>query len=185
VYRRDLEDLMFERVFTPLGITRDDLRWRNNAYRERAIDGIPRREFGAGIQANVEALSRLGYLYLRRGRWKDAQILTGEFVTLSSRPIESVVSLEEWQGDAHGNASDHYGLLWWNNGDGALDGVPRNAFWAWGLYDSLIVVFPSLDLVAVRGGERGRKWPRAEGAGHYSVLGEFLVPLAGAVRPRE
>lgn len=179
-YRRDLEDLMFERVFTPLGITRDDLRWRKNQYREHEIEGIARREFGAGIHANVEALARLGYLYLHNGRWKDQQILAQDFVEMVRRPVESVVGLPEWS-DSHGNASDHYSLLWWNNADGALAKVPRDAYWAWGLYDSLIVVIPSLDLVVVRGGERGRRLPRADGANHYYVLRPLLEPIAAAV----
>ncbi|MHC4626925.1 MAG: serine hydrolase domain-containing protein, partial [Planctomycetota bacterium] len=179
-YRRDLEDLMFERVFTPLGITRDDLRWRKNQYREHEIEGIARREFGAGIHANVEALARLGYLYLHNGRWKDQQILAQDFVEMVRRPVESVVGLLEWS-DSHGNASDHYSLLWWNNADGALAKVPRDAYWAWGLYDSLIVVIPSLDLVVVRGGERGRRLPRADGANHYYALKPLLEPIAAAV----
>ncbi len=162
-YGRDLEEVMFERVFTPVGITRDDLHWRRNQYRPHEIDGIPRREFGAGIHANVEALSRIGYLYLRKGRWKDEQILTPEFVETATRPAKEVVGLPEWKGDAHGNASDHYGLLWWNNADGALEGAPRDAYWAWGLYDSLMIVVPSLDLVVVRGGAGGKSWPRAKG----------------------
>jgi CubicO group peptidase (beta-lactamase class C family) len=118
---------MFERVFTPLGITRDDLRWRTNQYRKHEIEGIPRREFGAGIHANVEALMRLGYLYLRKGSWKNKQILPREFVDIVSRPINTVVGLPEWS-DTHGNASDHYSLLWWNNADGTLENVPRDAW---------------------------------------------------------
>jgi len=179
-YGRDLDTLMFERVFTPLGISRDDLRWRDNQYRDHQIDGISRREFGAGIHANVEALSRLGYLYLRNGRWKDQQILSEEFVGIASRPVKAVVGLPEWPSDTHGNASDHYGLLWWNNGDGALANVPREAYWAWGLYDSLIIVVPSLDLVVVRGGANGRQWPRATDADHYTVLRPFLEPIVAA-----
>jgi CubicO group peptidase (beta-lactamase class C family) len=179
-YRRDLEDLMFERVFTPLGITRDDLRWRTNQYRKHEIEGISRREFGAGIHANVEALMRLGYLYLHKGRWKNKQILPRDFVDIASRPINEVVGLPEWS-DTHGNASDHYSLLWWNNADGTLENVPRDAYWAWGLYDSLIVVIPSLDLVVVRGGERGKKLPREDGANHYDVLKPLLEPIAAAV----
>ena len=31
-YHRDVDELMFERVFTPLGIQRDDLVWRKNQY---------------------------------------------------------------------------------------------------------------------------------------------------------
>ena len=179
-YRRDLEELMFDRVFTPLGITRDDLRWRKNQYREHEIDGIPRREFGAGIHANVEALARLGYLYLNNGRWQNDQILPQAFVALVSRPMKSVIGRPEWS-DTHGNASEHYSLLWWNNGDGAVADVPRDAYWAWGLYDSLIVVIPSLDLVVVRGGERGRSLPREEGASHYDVLQPFLGPIVASV----
>jgi len=181
-YRRDLEDLMFERVFTPLGITRDDLRWRKNQYRKHEIDGIPRREFGAGIHANVEALARLGYLYLHNGCWKNQQILPKKFVEMASRHIDSVIGLLEWS-DKYGNASDHYSLLWWNNVDGALEDVPRDAYWAWGLYDSLIVVIPSLDLIVVRGGERGRRLPREDGANHYEVLGPLLRPVVAAVFP--
>jgi len=179
-YQRDLEDLMFERVFTPLGISRDDLRWRMNQYRKHKIEGIVRREFGAGIHANVEALARLGYLYLRKGCWQNEQILSEEFVEMASRPIESVVGLPEWS-DTHGNASDHYSLLWWNNADSTLENVPRDAYWAWGLYDSLIVVIPSLDLVVVRGGERGKRLLREDGANHYDVLSPLLEPIAAAV----
>ncbi len=182
-YKRDLDELMFDRVFTPLGISRDDLRWRKNQYRAHDLEGIPRREFGAGIQANVDALARFGYLYLRQGRWKDDQILPKDFVSMASRPVRAVVGLPEWAADAHGNASDHYGLLWWNNADGTLETVPRDAYWAWGLYDSLVVVVPSLDLVAVRGGEGGKSWPRPEGpSGHYEVLNPFLGPIVAAAR---
>jgi CubicO group peptidase (beta-lactamase class C family) len=181
-YRRDLDDLMFERVFTPLGISRDDLRWRNHQYRDHQIDGIARREFGAGIHANVEALSRLGYLYLRNGRWNDQQILSEAFVRMASRPLPAVVGLPEWPSDTHGNASDHYGLLWWNNADGALAHVPREAYWAWGLYDSLVIVVPSLDLVVVRGGANGRQWPREPDADPYKVLEPFLGPIIASTR---
>lgn len=183
-YGRDLEDLMFERVFTPLGITRDDLRWRDNQYRDHEINGIPRREFGAGIHCNVEALSRLGYLYLRQGRWRDQQILTEDFVRMASQPLEALLGLPEWSSDAHGNASDHYSLLWWNNADGALANVPRDAYWAWGLYDSLIVVIPSLETVVVRAGARGKNLPRKEGQNHYEVLQPLLGPIVAAVSNR-
>ncbi len=176
-YQEDLEEVMFRRVFTPLGITRDDLRWRENQYRDHALQGIPRREFGAGIHANVEALARLGYLYRQHGRWQEQQILPAEFVAMASHPIPSVVGLPEQNTGVQGNASDHYGLLWWNNADATLSDVPTDAYWAWGLYDSLIVVIPSLDIVVVRGGAAGKQWPREEGADHYAVLEPFLGPI--------
>ena len=33
------------------------------------------------------------------------------------------------------NATDHYVLLWWNNADGSLKGMPRDAFWTSGPQD--------------------------------------------------
>jgi CubicO group peptidase (beta-lactamase class C family) len=68
-YGRDVDALMFERVFTPLGITRKDLVWRSNSYRSQEISGIARREFGSGISASVDAMARIGLLYLNEGRW--------------------------------------------------------------------------------------------------------------------
>ena len=173
-YRRDVADLMSERIFTPLGINGDDLSWRKNSYRPKRIDGIPRREFGSGISANVDAMARVGLLYLRGGLWDGRRLLPAEFVAQAGTTVPAVVGLPEVDPKEYGNASDHYGLLWWNNADGTLDGVPRDAFWSWGLYDSLIVVIPSLDIVVARAGQ---SWKRPT-SGHYDVLRPFLRPIA-------
>lgn len=141
IYRQDIEQMMFERVFTPIGIRREELRWRKNSYRTHSIEGIARREFGAGVHANVGAMARIGYLHLRQGEWDAKKILSREFIAEATRPQKSIAGLQENDAE-HGNASEHYGLLWWNNGDGSLKDVPRDAYWAWGLYDSLIVVIP-------------------------------------------
>jgi CubicO group peptidase (beta-lactamase class C family) len=177
-YRRDVDELMFERVFEPLGITRQDLVWRNNAYRPHKIDGIARREFGSGINANVDAMARIGYLYLRQGLWRDRQIVPREFVREVATAQRELAGLEELDRQQHGNASEHYGLLWWNNADGTLAAVPRDAFWSWGLYDSLIFVVPSLDLVVARA---GASWKREEGSDHYDVLRPFFEPIVQSV----
>lgn len=179
VYRRDASALLFERVFSPIGIRPDDLVWRDNSYRPKEIEGIPRREFGSGVSANVDAMARIGYLYLREGRWKDAQLLPADFVHRAARTPEQVAALPT-RDAAHGVASRHYGLLWWNNNDGTLQDVPRDAYWSWGLFDSLILVIPSLDLVAARA---GKGWERSEDAGHYDVLAPFFEPLVRSAQP--
>lgn len=176
-YGRDLNEVMFERVFTPIGITPADIRWRRHSYRPQLINGVARREFGSGFHANVGAMARIGYLYLRGGRWEDRQILPAEFVRLAGRPAPQNRGLEEHE-PQHGNASEHYSLLWWNNGDGTLPGVPRDAYWSWGLYDSLIVVIPSLDLVV---GRAGRSWKRTSDE-HYDFLKPFLTPIVVAAQ---
>ena len=176
-YKRDVDELMFERVFTPLGIDRKHLVWRRNSYRDAKIGGVIRREFGSGIRANVDAMARIGYLYLRGGQWNGRQIIPRKFVETARRPVKFVVGLPEVDPIRYGNASDHYGLLWWNNADGTLKNVPRDAYWSWGLYDSLIVVIPSLDVVVTRA---GKSWKR-DGAGHYDVLRPFLEPIVASV----
>jgi CubicO group peptidase (beta-lactamase class C family) len=174
-YREDLDKVMFERVLTPLGIGRDDYVWRKNQYRPHEIDGIPRREFGSGVSANVESLSRIGYLYLRGGVWNGKRIFPADFVAEAGSAAKSIRSLPVTVPEDYGRASDHYGLLWWNNADGTLDEVPRDAFWSWGLYDSLIVVIPSLDIVVARAGQSWKREPKAD---HYDVLRPFLTPIA-------
>ena len=181
VYQRDLDEVMFERVFTPLGIRRSDIVWRDHAYRPKVLAGVKRREFGSGFSANVHALARLGYLYLHGGRWNGAQLLPEEFVRLAGRPARENAGLVEHD-ENHGNASEHYSLLWWNNGDGTLPGVPRDAYWSWGLYDSLMVVIPSLDLVIARAGPKGWARPSTE---HYDVLKPFLEPIVASIRDYE
>ncbi|MCA9052277.1 MAG: serine hydrolase [Planctomycetaceae bacterium] len=178
-YQQDVDQLMFDRVFTPLGITRNDLVWRKNAYRDPSIAGIPRREFGSGISANVDAMARIGLLYLRGGVWDDQRILPADFVQQAGTTVPVVVGLPVVESENYGQASNHYGLLWWNNADGTLPGVPRDAFWSWGLYDSLIVVIPSLDLVVSRA---GKSWKRRDGDDHYAVLEPFLGPIVEAVQ---
>lgn len=183
VYARDLAEVMSERVFTPLGITSADIVWRQHSYRPKEMDGLKRREFGSGFSANVHAMARLGLLYLRGGEWRGTRLLPADFVRLASAPAPANRGLPEHD-DSHGNASDHYSLLWWNNGDGTIPGVPRDAFWSWGLHDSLILVVPSLDLVVARAGP-AKSWARTAGGEHYDPLKPFLESLVAACREFE
>ena len=183
VYGRDLNDVMFERVFTPLGITPRDIQWRKNSARPDLIEGIKRREFGAGFSANMRAMSRFGYLYLRNGAWNGQQIVTEEYVRLVSRPAPELHGLEEY-GATHGNTAEHYSLLWWNNADSRFRDVPRDAFHTAGMYNSYILVIPSLDLVVVRA---GRAWPPPNQArtqedrrsGQERFFGPIVASIAG------
>lgn len=79
----------------------------------------------------------------------------------------------------YSNAANHYGFLWWNNADETIEGLPLDAYWSWGLYDSLIVVIPSLDVVGARAGQ---SWKRTKGAEHYEVLKPFLLPIVRSVK---
>ena len=176
-YKRDLQEVMFERVFGPIGIKRSELSWRRNAYRDKDIEGVARREFGSGIHANANAMARIGYLYLRRGRWQGTQLIPSWFVDAVRVVPKEIRGLPVVKKESYFNASDHYGLLWWNNSDGEMANVPRDAYWSWGLYDSLIVVIPSLDVVASRAGKSLNKQRNS----HYGSIEPFIEPIAMAV----
>jgi len=179
VYREDLNSLLFRRVFSRLGISSADLVWRSNFYREDTLDGVKRREFGSGIKADVNALGRVGYLYLREGNWEGEQILSATVVSDLRQPYPPFTSLPVIDRPIDPNASRHYGLLWWTNADGSLPGVPADAYWSWGLLDSLVVIIPSLDLVVVRAGPRGLL--ESNVTGDYARLGPFIGPIVQSV----
>jgi CubicO group peptidase (beta-lactamase class C family) len=145
-WQRDLDELMFERVFTPLGIQRTDLIWRKNQYRPAEIDGLPRREFGAGITANVDAMARIGLLMLRGGRWRGTQIVPRDFIAAARVPVPAATHLPVHPNslkEAGAAAPRHYGLL----GEQRRRHVCSRARRLWpGSYDSLILVIPSFDI---------------------------------------
>ncbi len=183
-YRQDLKTLLFERVFTPLGITEADLTWRDSEYRPDLIEGIKRRELASGIRASVDAQARIGYLYLRGGEWEGKRILPKSFVDAVRTPPPSVKGLPLQRERTNPGASMHYGLLWWNNSDGAIAEVPTDAFWAWGGMmgrdtETLIIVIPSLDIVVARS---GTGW--GDGTVNYKFLEPFLATIAQSVVTR-
>ncbi|MBT8445253.1 MAG: serine hydrolase, partial [Gammaproteobacteria bacterium] len=179
VYGRDLLELGSDRVFTPLGLGPSDLTWRSHNYRPDTLNGINRREFGSGISADVDALARIGYLMLRAGRWESATLIPRDFVDQVRAPVAGVAGLPVVNDplSRFSGASDHYGIMWWNNADGSIAGLPTDAYWSWGLGDSLIVVIPSLDIVVSRAGSA---WDGSRSPSYYQVLAPFLVPIAQA-----
>jgi CubicO group peptidase (beta-lactamase class C family) len=184
-YQLDLNTLLFERVFTPLGISESQLVWGPNRYRPDFLGDIRSREFGE-MQVSVDAMARLGLLYLRGGRWEGGlQILPESFVRGAGGQVPELIGLPEQDPHLYPNASEHYGLLWWNNADGSMPNVPRDAFWAWGLYESLIVVIPSLDIVATRASWNGWQLVNDENpwTSDYRYLQPFIEPIAQSVVP--
>jgi VCBS repeat-containing protein len=56
-------------------------------------------------------------------------------------------------------------------------GVPPDAYWSWGLYESFIIVIPSLDIVAARAGD---SW-RVGWDGDYAIVEPFIKPIVQSV----
>lgn len=171
------------------GAANADIHWRDNVLRPDPAAPIQKRELASGIYANVNAMARIGLLFLRKGMWGSERVLSESFVTTVQTPQPSVAAAAIPQAADFPNATTNYGVLWWTNATGMLANVPRDAYWAWGLGDSLIVVIPSLDIVAVRAGPQnavpstGRTWNDQDWNGDYTVLAPFLDPIVQSVTP--
>jgi CubicO group peptidase (beta-lactamase class C family) len=181
-FNKDINQVLTERVWTPLQIGSDDLKW---SAEKVDANGLRYRELNGGIVANANALSRVGLLYLRKGMWKDQRIISEASVELATKPrAETAAAAVQFPND-FADANVNYAVLWWTNAtQKKLPNVPADAYWGWGKGDSLLVVIPSLDIVAVRVGlkpnEQGLNM-RGIWNGDYSVLDGFLTPIAQSV----
>lgn len=106
----------------------------------------------ANVSASCRDLARLGYLYLRGGRWNGGtQIVSEEWVEESVQPSTPLNSA--------------YGYMWWLNRPGHWAGalleehdgtpmpdLPEDVFRASGAFDQIIFVDPTTDIVFTRTG---------------------------------
>ena len=175
-FGQDLEQVFRTRILGTVGIPLSEFTWRSHWYRPSSIEGITRREFGSGVTASVDALARIGHLCLRQGLWEGASLVPAWYTEQMGQADASIASLPNLGPVRFPGATAHYGLFWWNNADGTLD-APLDTYFAWGLYESLIVVIPSLDVVAARAGGGWQDPFTAD----YGVVAPFIEPIAASV----
>lgn len=189
-YAQDLSTFMFARVYNTLGITATDLVWRDNAFRTKTLSvngtATARRELASGINANVDAMARVGLLMLRQGVWANTPILSNAIVAKAHTPPPEVANAANPNTTDYPGATTNYGMLWWTNTTQQMTNVPKDAYWAWGLHETFIIVIPSLDLVIARAGNKG--WHYAGNVqqpdvwnADYNVIAPFLTPIVQSV----
>jgi len=144
-YGEDLSAVFKRKVMDPIGVPEAEWRWRANQFRAKTINDLASREFASGLTITHGALARIGYLYLRDGKWKDRQILSKEYIGTATTPTKLPAPFP------------YYAFYWGSNALGTYAGMPKDTFWALGLGDSFVIVCPSLDLVAVRMGLGNKK----------------------------
>jgi hypothetical protein len=62
-----------------------------------------------------------------------------------------------------------------------MSAVPKDAYWAWGLHETFIIVVPSLDLVIARAGDHAWHPTSEEWNADYAVLAPFLTPIVESI----
>jgi CubicO group peptidase (beta-lactamase class C family) len=140
VWQRPLPAVFKERIMAPIDAS-DTWQWHgyDNSYvdiggqRVQSVSGGG--HWGGGVWVNTYDHARFGYLYARRGRWNDRQLVSESW-------IETATSSSE--------INPGYGCLWWlNRGTPRYPSAPATSYFALGWGSNIIWVDPEHDLVAV------------------------------------
>jgi CubicO group peptidase (beta-lactamase class C family) len=141
VWRRPLPQILKEHVMDPINASQT---WRWYGYENSwvLIDGAAVQSvsggghWGGGMFINARDQARFGYLTLRRGKWKDKQILSEEWVRMALTPTP---------------VQPTYGFMNWflNTDRKFLASAPASAFAHMGNGTNMIYVDPENDLVIV------------------------------------
>jgi CubicO group peptidase (beta-lactamase class C family) len=119
-------------LFSPLGIT--NVTWEDD------IEGHTRTY--ATLAMTTRDYAKFGYLYLKKGKWKDQQLVPETWVQVSTNSGVNPVGVK-WYGYLwHVNLPEKYGV---KNTD-----IPADAYSAQGIYGQRIFVIPSKGLVVAK-----------------------------------
>ena len=141
VWRRPLPQVLREEVMEPIGASST---WRWYGYDNSWVDIDGQKiqsvsgggHWGGGMFINAYDMARFGYLTLRRGKWKDRQLISERWVewALTPTPVQP-----------------GYGFMnWYNNRDRKLlPSAPAGAFAHIGNGTNIIYVDPENEIVAV------------------------------------
>jgi CubicO group peptidase (beta-lactamase class C family) len=114
-------------LFSPLGIS--DYSWR------KSPGGSVITAWGLSLKPRD--MAKIGYLFLRQGKWNDRQIISQKWVNESTKPHMTDVAL-----------GSGYGYQWWC-GKTNINNQVIEVYYAAGMGGQYIFVCPSLYLVAV------------------------------------
>jgi CubicO group peptidase (beta-lactamase class C family) len=95
---------------------------------------------GSTLRISARDFARLAYLWLRQGRWGDAQLVPGKWIELATRRHVR----------ADGTSPKEYGYTFWV--DDQVAGVPTDTFATHGDRCNDSYMIPSRDLIVVRQG---------------------------------
>lgn len=141
VFRQPLPQVLKKQIMDSIGASNT---WRWTGYRNAwiVLDGNPVQSvsggghWGGGLFIHAEDMARFGLLTLRKGRWKNQQILSESWIRQSTTP---------------GLANKEYGYMnyYLNTDQKLIPGAPPEAFVHLGNGNNAIYVDPVNDLVIV------------------------------------
>jgi CubicO group peptidase (beta-lactamase class C family) len=158
---KDLRTLLRKRIMRPIGV--EDKEWSCGYGRTFEVDGLPLVAAWGGGGFTARAAARIGRLMLRQGDWEGKRLV-------GAAAIRQTTETSGLPGDG--------GMGWWTNAGGRVPALPADAFWAAGAGGQVLLVVPSLELIAVRNGGN-----LANSDNDVAVAKFFFTPLMQAHRP--
>ena len=140
LWKRSLPEVIKQYVMDPIGASSS---WQYHGYNnsEVMIDGKKLvsvsggTRWGGGLWISTRDEARFGYLFLRRGKWGNKQLISEKWVRMATTPSP---------------LRPDYGFLWWlNNQKKQWPSAPETSFAAIGNGTNTIWVDPEHDLVVV------------------------------------
>lgn len=140
VFRRALPEVLRKRVMDPIGASRC---WEWHGYQNstftiegRTVASVSGGgHWGGGLFISAADHARVGLLVLRRGRWRERQLIPEAWIDEMLTPSEQ---------------NPQYGYLWWlNPGRKLYDAAPDGSVFAMGGGYHLVWLDAGLDLVMV------------------------------------
>lgn len=160
VWRKPLPVVLKENIMDPIGASTT---WRWFGYDNSFVnvDGIMMQSvsggghFGGGLFINTLDLARFGLLFLRKGKWKNKQLVSQSWINEARQPSA---------------AYKQYGFMWWLNEQDQLKGLSKKIYYANGFGGNYIVIDDEHDLVIVT------RWLEP------SRLGDLLKLVIGSIK---
>jgi CubicO group peptidase (beta-lactamase class C family) len=133
--QKDIRTLLRDRIFRPIGVPDDE--WSVGYGATVELDGLPLVAAWGGGAFTARATARVARLMLREGDWDGVRILAADTVRQVTRDVGTP-----------GNGA----IGWWTNSGGEYPDLPGDAYFGSGAGDQIVLVVPSLKLIAVRNG---------------------------------
>ncbi len=142
IWRKPLPQVLKERIMDPIGASTTWC-WYGYEHAFVNVDGIKMQSVsggghsGGGIFIHTEDHARFGLLFLNKGRWKDKQLISQEWINMATQSSK---------------ANANYGFMWWLNKSAEGSRMPalsENAYYAAGFGGNYIVIEPQHNLVIV------------------------------------
>jgi CubicO group peptidase (beta-lactamase class C family) len=159
--QKDLRELLRARILRPIGVKDDE--WSVGYEATVHVHGLPLVAAWGGGGFTPRATARVARLVLREGDWDGTRLLTPEAVRQVTRDAGTP-----------GNC----GIGWWTNSGGESPSLPPDAYFGSGAGNQVVLVVPSLNLIAVRNGGTLDPGPDAK----MGLERRFFAPLMRTLR---